>query len=379
MLYVDGKPVGVMELRARYNLPEIKKDYVDFQLDSSQIKPDHANGGVKHSLAKEILTSFRRVDPATKQVVEISYSESAPTKDEKTQKVKYSPKRLTFEGFSQRFDATQDLEKVTYFWLTPRCGESPFRKNKDPKFFNPFYPEVVAKKQNKLDTLLGDALVFVRDAQIDDLRMKGKGLNLNLTNDMSDDEVRATVTAKAKGNPGLFLKQINDKSIVWRGRVKDAIDIGIFEKKSRNQMPCWYWAKGDRTGTEICVIDNGADPYEFLLNFMLTDWDNFYHELGRVQMKSVNEKQLQQKLENTESAGIPIQSKFRDMLQVLMNAGKIFYNPISKEVSYIKGGEVGKLITGINKDETWIDAVERAATADTKVKQGLTGMYNLSK
>lgn len=363
MLFVDGKTATIDELRTRFNVPEFKKEYMDFQLDPSQVKPDHANGGVKHSIAKEVLTSFRRVDPTTRQIVQIGFSDAPPIEDPKTKRIQYSPKRLTIEGYSQRYDTTQDAEKIIYLWLQPRCGESPFRKKNDPKFYNVFNPEVVAKKQNKADTLLTDALTYVKDAPIDGLRMTGKGLNLNLTQDMSDDEVRAMVTAKAKANPADFLKKINDKSIVWRGRVKDAIDTGIFEKKTRNQMPCWYWSKGDRTGKEICVIDNGADAYEFLLSFMLTAWDDFYHELGRVQMKGTNEKNLEAALETVVEADTLKESAIKDQLLKLLSRDAIYYNRENK-TAYFVNGDAEEEITKIAKSKEWLNEIVAIAESN---------------
>lgn len=361
----------------QFGVPKPTKGYVDFQLHQSQVKPDFANGGVKHSVAKDYLTTFRRVDPKTKQTVQVSYSETPPIKNAKTDRMEYTPKRLTFEGFCMKFDANQDLEKYAYTYVYPKNQESPFRKKNEEVKFYVFNPEYVAKKQNKFDDVLTDALTYVKEAAIDELRMKGKGMGMSFT-DKGEEEIRSDMRQKAKANPTNFLKQVNSESNEWRGRVQDAIDTGIFETKIVNQMPRWYWGKGEFAGKEICIIDKGANQFEFLLSHMLTDWDTFYHGLGRVQSKDSNEKNLEQKLQSAKAPKLP-EDKFREVINTLQSKGKIFYNPLEKTVKYVKAGKEAGLIATVAEGETWQEAVEKVSEVDKSIKLGLNGMFNLSK
>lgn len=372
-LYINDKRVEVKELIEKYGVPvpPKKRKYVDFELHPTQVKPDYLNGGLKHTVSRGYPTVFRSADPKTGEDIQIVYSKTPPRKN-KDERIEYSPRELIFNGHKQRFDLSQNLEQYVYTYLYPGNEDSPFHKRGKEKEWRLFNPEKIAKAAVAQDESLTEALMFVKQTDADTLKMLGKGMGMSFSEDMTDVEVRAIMTSTAKTNPQTFLLKVTSNSIQWRGRIKDAIDTNIFVMKTINGLPRWFWAKGDRDGKEICIIDSGANPFEFLVQWMIEhDFQDFYGELNRVQNIEGNVKKLETALDSVQP-----EVSFKDMVLALVGKEKIDYNRETRTVSWIVGEELEKIVkVRSNSNKSWMETLEEAANTDSVLMDKIKAEY----
>jgi len=377
-LYVNGKKTDVKELIKQYNIPIAtvgkRKKYIDFELHPTQVKPDYLNGGLRHSVTRGYLTVFRAADPKTGEDIEIVYSKTPPRKD-KNDRMQYSPRELVFNGHKQRFDLHQNLEQAVYTYLYPSTEDSPFFNKLKGAEWRLFNPEKIAERVVAQDEMLTEALTFVKNTGADQLKVIGKGIGLSFGEEVTDIEIRSILTGVAKTNPETFLLKVTSNSVQWRGRIKDAIDTGIFTIKTINGFPRWFWEQGDRAGKEICIIEGGANPFEFLVQWMIEhDFQDFYGELNRVQKKDAVAAELERQLEGVkEPAKEPT---FREMVVELAAREQLFYNLENKTIYWVDGEVFDKIVkVRANANKGWIEVLQNEAEMDAKLMDKIKTLY----
>lgn len=294
MLYINGEKQDVDKVIKEFNVPIPETKVGVLELDASQVRPDYANGGIKHTVEKGILAYFRGRHPSKHTDLEITYSEAAPKKLQDGRLVP-SPRIIGFPGHKMRLDMTDAKEKWVYLWLHKRCGDSPFNRNGE-KWYKVFDPTAIATQQNANDDVLTDCLVAIRETTGMQLIHKAKGLNIS-TYEKKEVEIRAELNSRAKANPARFIKEFTEDTIEWKGTIRDAIDNQIFIQKNHMGMQRWFWGdKGARQGKEICIIDKGADAFDTLVIQISQELTFYRAELKRIYDGAVAETVIKEEL-----------------------------------------------------------------------------------
>lgn len=361
MFYINGIKTDVKDVIERFGVFIPDTPYGVMELDDSQVREDRINGGIKHTVEKAVTTVFRTTDPKSKEDLEIAYSKATPRKKGDT--LNYIPRKIIFAGHKMRFDMKTQLGEWVAFWISPRHKDSPFNRGKEA-FWKVFDAESKAKDQLKKDDLLTDCLIAVRDMDENTLRHKARGMGIDLT-DMKEAQIRASLTARAKTDSQKFLDDLASDVIEWKGKIKEAIEKGVFVQEVINGMPRWHWGKGDMSGKEICIITKGSDPFEFLIEAIANgDLAIYREQLKRIGNKESVDKSIEKQLGGDIS--------FQGMIEMLVEKGRIEFENGNAYWNTSKGrtGEIG-----IATQDTLISLTE----TDAKLKKRITLAYNLNK
>lgn len=365
MFYLNGEKVSVDKLIEEFNVPMPSTRVGVMELHESQVRPDIPNGGIKHTIEKRRKTSFRGQHPVSGEDLEIGYSKATPRK--KDGLLQLIPRKVVFEGHKKRFEMKTMKEEWVYFCLHPHCEGSPFNVGKE-MLWKIFDAGIIAKKGIDKDNVLTDCMILIRDLEHDVLINKAKGMNISVY-EKTDDEIKFDMNAKAKENPKVFMEKALSVTIEWKGSVKDAIDNGIFVSRVVNGMNRWYWGQGAKSGSEICIIDKGADPFDFLVEKMSEEFDFYRTEMKRIAGKGALDKEIEKKLKEPEvevtQTKVSIAINFlEEKGKFIIKEDKVLWAKDETILVYREGGE-------------WKDELEAKANNDNTVRRRLSGTYNL--
>lgn len=389
MFYLNNEKIEVSKVIELFGVPMPDTAIAVMELDPSQVRPDLINGGIKHTVERRFKTTFRSTYPETGEDMEISYSESTPIKDLQG-RTKYFPRQLSFEGHKMMFDMATKKEKYVYFWLNPRCGESPFNKGKE-KQWNIFNPETIAIKDWDKESAIADCIVLIKDFSFDQLVHKSKGMNL-ATFEKKESELKTALASRAKLDPAKFIKEITSETIEWKGNIRDAIDKGIFVQRYLGGTNRWFWEAGAKKGSEICLIDKGADAFDVLLTKMVEDIPFYRAELQRIGSEASVARKLDKALkeekeeentpkpeltDGTTNQGVDgVESKIMTAIKHLDAKG--FFD-IEEKTKLVRFGKKKIADVCYINSDNWMDDVEAACNNKPAIKSKIGGTYNLVK
>lgn len=132
--------------------------------------------------------------------------------------------------------------------------------------FEEFDPGAIAEVQlNKAEAEL-DAMMAVRDLDIEDLEAIARAVIKGKVNNLTSKELRRDMLMWAKNNPEKFMSLVNDENLKLRNLAVKAVDLGILKIDQDNRTVRWGKSK-----EKIVTIPFGENVYSSLAVYFKTD------------------------------------------------------------------------------------------------------------
>lgn len=132
--------------------------------------------------------------------------------------------------------------------------------------FEEFDPGAIAEVQlNRAEAEL-DAMMAVRDLDIEDLEAIARAVIKGKVNNLTSKELRRDMLMWAKNNPEKFMSLVNDENLKLRNLAVKAVDLGILKIDQDNRTVRWGKSK-----EKIVTIPFGENVYSSLAVYFKTD------------------------------------------------------------------------------------------------------------
>jgi len=329
MLVVDGKKVSARELVKQYKIPMPPKNnpVILMRLNRELVVWDKANESYKFPVATLEHASYIGIDPKTNESVEIRYQKTAPQQTVRNGAVitRYNPRKMRFEGERELIDVNVELEKYVWWYLNPKCRQSPFHTKNHEFRYERHDLEIDAKAEvDKMDDLFAalKPMYALKEAgKIDELRTIAKGMKIANVDRLGRDGVIKEMLRKANENPTKFLQMITSHAIRMEGIIEDCIDKKIFVLKTREGIGRWYMG-----GKEITVVRKDVDATIHLKRFVINGWEREsgdFHNKIKEAVSEFNRGEIIEEKELTTTDIEPLKSKEpegSDFRQLLIDA-----------------------------------------------------------
>lgn len=135
------------------------------------------------------------------------------------------------------------------------------------KVFVEFDGSKIAEEEVKNIDLELDAMMMVREMEIEDLEAVGRVALRTNVSDMSSKEIRRDMLNYARKNPKEFMTIANDENIKLRNLAVRAVEGGILYIQDDNLTVCW----NDKKKEKILVAPFGENVYSSLAKFFKTN------------------------------------------------------------------------------------------------------------
>lgn len=139
--------------------------------------------------------------------------------------------------------------------------------------FNKIFEEIDKEKDAELEfeneLVLADAIVAIKEMEVDRLAVMYRGLLGRDPSTKSAAEMRWDLTAAAKKDPDEFLNSIQDPEMEHRSNVVSFFTNGLLGFR-KNRSEVFYNLKNNKS--RMLVVPHGVrDPYEVVANFLKSD------------------------------------------------------------------------------------------------------------
>jgi len=274
MLYLDEQHKThdqvVKELGIQDEVPQNKDEYILALHSSKWTYREDGDGNPKavgstHSYKPKY--TFRDKQGNVRELV---YAERKPFTDSNGD-VNYGIRQLQLNQ-NRRIKRTftpQDYEIFLWFFLNPRCLDSPFAQKNKGEYQLEDRNQLAQEEINKTDKLV-EALEAIQNMDEQKQRRVAKGIGVSNVKGLYPTEVDSKLRQLAESAPEQFVHKLNHASTTYKGLIYDAADQGILKQETINGVKKWMWSDG----TELDVIPKGADPYNVLESSVLEDDSN---------------------------------------------------------------------------------------------------------
>jgi hypothetical protein len=144
------------------------------------------------------------------------------------------------------------------------------------QIFEEFDPEAMALENLKNEDLMLDALIRVREMQIEEMQLVLRNFTDLNVSDMTSSEIKYETKIFAKRNPELFLEALDDPGIEI-----DNISIRAFEDgfvSLRDKGKSIFYNMPDKK-TRLMVIPHGVQPTQALSSWLTSDEGLDFYEM----------------------------------------------------------------------------------------------------
>lgn len=182
----------------------------------------------------------------------IQYAESANPKEVGSKSIiEYLPRYVGFKGTT--FNLRNNIDLAVFLSISPLNGASPTRgKGVKDEYLRTYDPQKEAIAELAQLDDLEKALIHSSKVDISDGRTLLKAIRKSLkVDDLVDEEVRVELRKIAHKEPKNYIGYINNKAMIFEGRIRDLIDKQAIVMKASNGVRQWVWAKGEKAGDFI--------------------------------------------------------------------------------------------------------------------------------
>jgi hypothetical protein len=255
----------------------------------------------KIGLGTDLLAYFKFTDDSGMERT-IRYTKVNIYNDAATGRPIYSPKNLEISPVEH--EATSN-DIAVFLFFHPKNVDSPFHEEGANYIFE--YDNLTKEADKKLNkgNLLRDALNAVDTIPDLDLVYFAKGLGIHNASSMNSKTIRAELTDKAIQDPIGFLEKRNQSSIIFDGRVIEAIE----KQKIKFTNNGWVFNAGLRKGQVICDVPRGiTDTEEYLKNHIKLNIEEYYKEIMTLTLSIQSSKSADDYLKQVETGQVNFQS-----------------------------------------------------------------------
>jgi hypothetical protein len=278
---------------AVYKLIDADKD--DPSIVDEKGKPRKRTPGYTHCGEKKIY------DPIQQKTITImNKTKKRKTKSSFGEIITETPEPVIFRSHSPSKQVRHD-EPETYAFMerSPENASNPFAPPGKKKFYRVDNQKKISKDL-ELDMFLIEALNWVKDAKLDELKVcavkvneirAGSKIKVEWKDDESSiaiDTLKRELIAVAKTDPILIMKGSNNTKAKMKLQVQDAERYSLImfadgEKIKAVDGKFRQWFFNDDNLSTICTVDVGRNKYDALLEFFEKDKDG-----GKVYEKMIH-------------------------------------------------------------------------------------------
>lgn len=133
--------------------------------------------------------------------------------------------------------------------------------------FEEFDPGAKAESELERAEMELDAMMAVRELEIEDLEAIARSVIKGKVNNMTSKELRRDMLMWAKNNPSKFMSLVNDENLKLRNLAIRAVETGVLKVDQDNRTV--RWAKGKKE--KIVTIPFGENVYSSMAAYFKTD------------------------------------------------------------------------------------------------------------
>lgn len=353
-----------------------KAPYVQFELDKSKCR--NVGGQDRMIKQEQMPCSFTATQDG--DTVTVYYFKTKRNKGDGEYEL--SPRKIALDKKVTSYNRIKNADLIVYLALHKLCSTSPLADKAGPKTYglknhgkeSMEYLLVKKQEQELYAKIFQDPIKLVR--------IRAKGIKIPNVDNMDDELVRAELAkrldkAVKNGTFETFLNEYNAPYSGIRGMAQECIDRGVLTQKTVGQgYWSWQWGQGQPKSGQLCKVERGQHPTDFLVDFLVNNWDAYHSYIEQAlkvahQDKGGYVEQFEQSLKE-DKAKAPKDMSVEQLVDEAVKSAFVMYNPATKAVHLVKGGKLTpKPIMVPQGLPTWVSELKSTVTTDPELKKKL--------